>query len=182
MKRSSSSAKRSSSSVKPSSSSKNGQGGECTLTDKGDGRIIQKCGDQETVLYKALCGTEPYDPEGDYFCYGVKLYEKCEGEVYDVNSQKCTDGAVADLGSSSSGKDNSQAIRTMTQVSWAVQTKGQTIHVLDARVGSPFALIDMQGRVLSSGVVNSNNFAIPVGLGGQYMLKIGNQTQVVRVW
>ncbi len=182
MKRSSSSAKRSSSSVKPSSSSKNGQGGECTLTDKGDGRIIQKCGDQETVLYKALCGTEPYDPEGDYFCYGVKLYEKCEGEVYDVNSQKCTDGAVADLGSSSSGKDNSQAIRTMTQVSWAVQTKGRTIHVLDARVGSPFALIDMQGRVLSSGVVNSNNFAIPVGLGGQYMLKIGNQTQVVRVW
>jgi hypothetical protein len=40
----------------------------------------------------------------------------------------------------------------------------------------------MQGRVLSSGVVNSNNFAIPVGLGGQYMLKIWNQTQVVRVW
>ena len=182
MKQSSSSAKRSSSSVKPSSSSKNSQGGECTLTDKGDGRIIQKCGAQETVLYKALCGTEPYDPEGDYFCYGVKLYEKCDGEVYDVNSQKCVEGAVTDPGSGSSGKDNSQAIRTMTQVSWAVQTKGRTIHVLDARVGSPFALIDMQGRVLNSGIVNSKNFAIPVGLGGQYLLKIGNQSLVVRVW
>ena len=178
----SSASTRSSSSMKRSSSSNNAQGGECTLTDKGDGRIIQKCGDQETVLYKALCGTEPYDPEGDFFCYGVKLYEKCDGEVYDVNTQKCVDGAVTDLGSGSSDKDESQAIRTMTQVSWAVQTKGRTIHILEAELGSLYALIDMQGRVLSSGVVNSNNFAIPVGLGGQYMLKIGNQTQVVRVW
>ena len=179
---SSSSVKRSSSSVKPSSSSNNAQGGECTLTDKGDGRIIQKCGDQETVLYKALCGTEPYDPEGDFFCYGVKLYEKCDGEAYDVNAQKCVDGAITDLGSSSSDKDESQTIRVVSQVSWSVQTNGRIIHVFEARVGSPYALIDMQGRVLSSGVVNSNNFAIPVGLGGQYMLKIGNQTQVVRVW
>ena len=182
VKRSSSSAKRSSSSVKPSSSSNNAQGGECTLTDKGDGRIIQKCGDQETVLYKALCGTEPYDPEGDFFCYGVKLYEKCDGEAYDVSSQECVDDVVMDVDSSSSDKDESQIIKIATRVSWSVQTNGRTIHVFEAKVGCPYALIDMQGRVLSSGVVNSNNFAIPVGLGGQYMLKIGNQTQVVRVW
>ncbi len=178
----SSASTRSSSSVKPSSSSNNAQGGECTLTDKGDGRIIQKCGNQETVLYKALCGTEPYDPEGDFFCYGVKLYEKCDGEAYDVNTQKCVDGAVTDLGSSSSDKDESQTIRVVSQASWSVQTNGRIIHVFEARVGSPYALIDMQGRVLSSGVVNSNNFAIPVGLGGQYMLKIGNQSLVIRVW
>ena len=178
----SSASTQSSSSVKRSSSSKNAEGGECTLTDKGDGRIIQKCGDQETVLYKALCGTEPYDPEGDFFCYGVKLYEKCDGEAYDVNTQKCVDGAVTDLGSGSSDKDESQAIRTAPQVSWSVQTSGRTIHILEAELGSPYALIDMQGRVLNRGVVSNKNFAIPVGLGGQYMLKIGNQTQVVRVW
>ena len=171
-----------SSSSTRSSSSKNAEGGECTLTDKGDGRIIQKCGDQKTVLYKALCGNEPYDPDGDYFCYGVKLYEKCDDEVYDVNSQECVDDEVVKKGSKSSGKNKSQAIRTMTQVSWAVQTKGRTIHVLDARVGSPYALIDMQGRVLNSGIMNNKNFAIPVELGGQYMLKIGNQSLVVRVW
>ena len=182
VKQSSSSVKRSSSSVKRSSSSKNAEGGECTLIDKGDGRIIQKCGDQETVLYKALCGTKPYDPDGDYFCYGVTLYEKCDGEAYDVNAQKCVDDVVTDLGSGSSDKDESQTIRIVSQVSWSVQTNGRTLHVFEARVGSLYALIDMQGRVLSSGVVNSNNFAIPVGLGGQYMLKIGNQTQVVRVW
>jgi hypothetical protein len=134
------------------------------------------------VLYKALCGTEPYDPEGDFFCYGVKLYEKCDGEAYDVSSQECVDDVVMDVDSSSSDKDESQIIKIATRVSWSVQTNGRTIHVFEAKVGSPYALIDMQGRVLSSGVVNSNNFAIPVGLGGQYMLKIGNQTQVVRVW
>ena len=179
---SSSSMKQSSSSVKQSSSSTNSQGGECTLTDMGDGRIIQKCGNQETVLYKALCGTKPYDPDGDYFCYGVKLYEKCDDEAYDVNTQECVGGTVKDLGSSSSGKEGPEAIKAATLVSWSVQTNGRTLHIFEARVGSLYALIDMQGRVLSSGVVNSNNFAIPVGLGGQYMLKIGNQTQVVRVW
>ena len=40
----------------------------------------------------------------------------------------------------------------------------------------------MQGRVLNSGTVSNKDFTIPVGLGGQYMLKIGDQTQVVRVW
>ena len=179
---SSSSMKQSSSSVKQSSSSTNSQGGECTLTDMGDGRIIQKCGNQETVLYKALCGTKPYDPDGDYFCYGVKLYEKCDGEAYDVNTQECVGGTVKDLGSSSSGKEGPEAIKAAPQVSWSVQTKGRTIHIFEAKVGSAYALIDMQGRVLNSGVVNSNNFTIPVGLGGQYMLKIGNQSQIVRVW
>ena len=172
----------SSSQGKLSSSSKNAEGGECTLTDKGDGRIIQKCGDQKTVLYKALCGNEPYDPDGDYFCYGVKLYEKCDDEVYDVNSQECVDDEVVKKGSKSSGKNKSQAIKTVTQVSWLVQTSGRTIHIQGVKVGSAYALIDMQGRVLNRGVVSNKNFAIPVGLGGQYMLKIGNQTQVVRVW
>lgn len=152
------------------------------MTDKGDGRIIQKCGDQKTVLYKALCGNEPYDPDGDYFCYGVKLYEKCDDEVYDVNSQECVDDEVVKKGSKSSGKNKSQAIKTVTQVSWLVQTSGRTIHIQGVKVGSAYALIDMQGRVLNRGVVSNKNFAIPVGLGGQYMLKIGNQTQVVRVW
>ena len=183
VKRSSSSAKRSSSSVKLSSSSNNAQAGECTLIDKGDGRIIQKCGDQETVLYKALCGTEPYDPEGDFFCYGVKLYEKCDGEAYDVKIQECDDDEVVDLDSDSPGKDKSQAVGgKYPQLSWSIDIEGRTIHVRGDAPGSRYDLLDMQGRVLRSGVVSNRGATIPVGLGGQYMLKIGNQTRVVRVW
>ncbi len=59
---------------------------------------------------------------------------------------------------------------------------GQTIRIQGAKVGSFYALVDMQGRVLNSGTVSNKDFTIPVGLGGQYMLKIGDQTQVVRVW
>ena len=195
----SSASTQSNSSEKQSSSGENAQGGECTLIDKGDGRIIQKCGDKETVLYKALCGTKPYDPEGDYFCYGINLHEKCGGEAYDVNTHKCIDGIVTGLSSSSeetvfssssssvstqsSSSDNkSQAIKTAPQISWFVQTRGRTIYIQEANVGNTYALIDMQGRVLISGIVSDRNFTIPVGLGGQYMLKIGDQSQVVRVW
>ena len=179
----SSASTRSSSSMKRSSSSNNAQGGECTLTDKGDGRIIQKCGDQETVLYKALCGNEPYDPDGDYFCYGVKLYEKCDGEVYDVKIQECDDDEVVDLDSDSPGKDKSQAVGgKYPQLSWSIDIEGRTIHVRGDAPGSRYDLLDMQGRVLRSGVVSNRGATIPVGLGGQYMLKIGNQTRVVRVW
>ena len=68
------------------------------------------------------------------------------------------------------------------KASWSVQTNGQTIRIQGAKVGRFYALVDMQGRVLNSGTVSNKNFTIPVGLGGQYMLKIGDQTQVVKVW
>lgn len=73
------------------------KGDDCTLTDNNDGTVTQRCGDESIVLYKALCGTNPYDPAGLKFCYGVTLYDKCDGKAYDVKTQHCVENVVTNL-------------------------------------------------------------------------------------
>ena len=63
---------------------KDGANGEnCTSEEKGNGVVTLKCGDEDAVtLYKAVCGNQPFDPSKK-FCYGLKLYDLCDGKVYD---------------------------------------------------------------------------------------------------
>ena len=98
---------------------KNGTG--CNIESDMDGVITLKCGEGEntktTKLYKALCGTTPYDPEKK-LCYNFelyscndkpynpenvfcgkledgteKLYKLCNEQTYDVNNQFCETSA-----------------------------------------------------------------------------------------
>lgn len=48
-------------------------------------------------------------------------------------------------------------------------------------MGQRFAVLDMQGRVLRSGVVESPNFEIPVSNAGIYMVRVGASAQRIRV-
>lgn len=57
-----------------------------------EGNVVElKCGTQTTTLYKAMCGATPYDPDGDKFCYGVNLYDKCgkSKATYNADNQFC---------------------------------------------------------------------------------------------
>ena len=69
---------------------KDGAKGEnCTSEEKENGVVTLKCGDEDAVtLYKAVCGNQPFDPSKK-FCYGLKLYDFCNGEVYDPENQFC---------------------------------------------------------------------------------------------
>ena len=58
---------------------------------------------------------------------------------------------------------------------------GRDIQVSGARVGSVYAVLDMQGRVMQAGYVNSANFNLAVDRAGTYLVRIGNQTQTVKV-
>ena len=55
------------------------------------------------------------------------------------------------------------------------------IRVMDAHIGKPYALFDMQGRMLRKGYVLSPDFAIPVDNPGSYLVRIGNQMRSVSV-
>jgi len=72
-----------------------GDAGEnCTIADGDkDGEIILTCGENETTLYKALCGKEPYDPD-EKFCVGVDLYELCGGKTYDPAKFECVENQL----------------------------------------------------------------------------------------
>ncbi len=73
-------------------SGENGEKGDgCSSTDNEDGTVTLQCGDDEPViLYKAVCGDEPYDP-AKKFCVNGETYDKCGGKAYDLEKLVCYD-------------------------------------------------------------------------------------------
>jgi uncharacterized protein (TIGR02145 family) len=80
----------------------------CTVVDNGNGTVTQTCGEDEVIIYKALCGSVSYDPT-KYACedntvlkYCFKIDEK-NGDTtktaYDTTAYYChTTGEVRELG------------------------------------------------------------------------------------
>ena len=89
-------------------------GADCEILDgEEDGVVIVQCGEGnnvvKTTLYKAMCGTKPYDPEvkvcvgqvlwakcGDanfieetHFCFNETVYKLCNGAKYDPENEFC---------------------------------------------------------------------------------------------
>lgn len=62
-------------------------GTSCTMTAIGDS-IVQVCGSDSVITYKAWCGATPYDPAVK-FCSMSTLYEYCNGKTYDPLNQFC---------------------------------------------------------------------------------------------
>lgn len=73
---------------------KNGEDGTgCSKTDNGDGTVTIKCSedDDETILYKSMCGVKPYDPEIQACVDGV-VVEACNSENFGKNDDEyCLD-------------------------------------------------------------------------------------------
>ena len=58
---------------------------------------------------------------------------------------------------------------------------GRNIQISGSTEGDHFAVLDMQGKVIHSGIVNSANFEVPVARAGIYMVRVGSVTQRIRV-
>ena len=58
---------------------------------------------------------------------------------------------------------------------------GREIQVANARVGAGYALLDMQGRIVKQGQVESANFAVMVERAGNYVVRIGSYLQMVQL-
>lgn len=69
---------------------KGDKGDDCSLKDNDDGSVTVSCGKDagQVTLYKAMCGATPYDPS-EKFCFGVDLYDYCDGEAYNADKQFC---------------------------------------------------------------------------------------------
>ncbi len=74
---------------------KGADGNGCTLSDNGDGTLLQICGADSVTLYKARCGTRAYNPDSN-FCYGDSIVSLCDGKSYDISREFCDfrDGRV----------------------------------------------------------------------------------------
>lgn len=64
---------------------------------------------------------------------------------------------------------------------FSVHIVARNLQISGARVGSTYALFDMQGKVLLQGRTQAANFDLNIARSGNYLLKIGNSTQKIRV-
>ena len=57
----------------------------------------------------------------------------------------------------------------------------RAIQIAGAKVGSAYAILDMQGRVLKKGRVESANFNIPMAMAGNFLVRVGSRTQRINI-
>ncbi len=81
--------------------------------------------------------------------------------------------------SSSSKTDAVVAVAAVPQFSLSVA--GRNVQIAGARIGSAYAILDMQGRVLATGRTASASMEIAVPRAGSYMVRVGSQTKRVNV-
>ena len=105
----------------------NGTDGEdgtnCNIVSDEGGVVTIQCGEGEnaetTKLYKAMCGTDPFDP-ADKFCYAAELYDLCGDKVYDPSKEFCSNEVVYDL---CGGKAYDPELQSCTKVQFADNTE-----------------------------------------------------------
>ena len=79
---------------------------------------------------------------------------------------------------SSSSKDR-EAIVVTAKPKFSITILGRNVQIANAKVGSTYALFDMQGKVLMQDRVTSTNFNVAVPRSGNYLLRIGNRMERV---
>ena len=83
---------------------------------------------------------------------------------------------------SSSSKGGKESIFVHVQLpQFSLVAMGRDIQVAGARMGSAYAVFDMQGHVMVKGRVAAANFDVPVSRAGSYLVRIGNQVQKVNI-
>lgn len=103
------------------------------------------------------------------------LYEKLSSSSSAYSSSSDT------AKSSNSGDKNTDAFIAGSIPTFYISAVGYSIQIGKAKVGSAYAIFDMQGRVLKKGRVESVNYIVPMAMAGNYLVRVGNQTQQITI-
>ena len=83
--------------------------------------------------------------------------------------------------SSSSSSEDPDALHFSAHPRFNLHVQNRTLQIQNARIGSAFAVLDLQGRVLRRGVVNSSEFSMELQNAGTYIVRVGKEIQKIRV-
>jgi len=98
------------------------------------------------------------------------------------SSSSATSSSSSASKPASSSSKKTESIFAATQVPmFSLSVAGRNVQIAGARVGSAYAVLDMQGRVMTSGFVDAANFSVAMSRAGSYMIRIGSQVQRVNV-
>lgn len=110
---------------------------------------------------------------------------KSSSSVVKSSSSSAPKSSSSSVKSSSSSKAKSSSSKKTDAIvvtktpQFSIQVIAHNIQISKARVGSAYALFDMQGKVLQQGQVYTTNFNMSVACPGNYLLKIDNRIQRV---
>ena len=65
--------------------------------------------------------------------------------------------------------------------SFDVVVDSRALDIVDAKVGSSYAVIDMGGRIVRSGIVSNGTQRVDVSKSGSYMVRVGREAMQVNV-
>lgn len=82
---------------------------------------------------------------------------------------------------SSSSSEDPDALHFSAHPRFNLHVQNRTLQIQNARIGSAFAVLDLQGRVLRRGVVNSPEFSMELQNAGAYIVRVGKEIQKIRV-
>lgn len=95
------------------------------------------------------------------------------------SSSSAKSSSSSKKGKSSNSKDALQNIAVAPL--FDVEVVSRNIHIAGAKVGKSYAVFDVRGKVMLSGVVDASNFALTVPHAGKYIVRMGSQSRVVTV-
>ena len=78
--------------------------------------------------------------------------------------------------------NSAAALPSIAETTFRVQVSGNLVQITGAKAGQPFAVLDMQGRVLRSGRASAaSNLSVHLDRPGVYLVKVGTSVRIVKI-
>lgn len=107
---------------------------------------------------------------------GESSSSSSEGESSSSSAIEKSSSSSAEPVESSSSKEVIGILAQAPVRAWTATAVGRTFQIHAAPVGKPYALFDLQGKVLATGRVESSEMTISVPRAGSFVVRIGRNT------
>lgn len=106
----------------------------------------------------------------------VEKSSSSEGESSSSSAIEKSSSSFSEPVESSSSKEVTGILSQAPVRAWTATAVGRTFQIHAAPVGKPYALFDLQGKVLATGRVESSEMTISVPRAGSFVVRIGRNT------
>lgn len=102
--------------------------------------------------------------------------EKSSSSASFSDSSAKSSSSSAVKNSSSSSEPSDALVTNLPTPTWSVTASGRNFRVHAAPVGKPYALFDLQGKVLAKGRIESSEMTLSAPRAGSYIVRIGERS------
>ena len=106
---------------------------------------------------------------------------KSSSSVASSSSSAKPTSSSAGKNSSSSSESSDALVANLPSPAWSVTASGRNFQVHAAPVGKPYALFDLQGKVLAKGRVENSEMTLSAPRAGSYIVRVGESSVRVNV-